>query len=83
MSYLQTLLGNVTILEGIATALSIIAVWFISKPRYIGQQIMFVAQIFWLLHSLDKASPGLVIQSIVLLIFSVRALISWRKNKIT
>jgi hypothetical protein len=82
MTYIQELWGNMALLEVMATVLTIVAVWFISKPRYIGQVIMLAAQIFWLAHSLNKASLGLIIQSVVLLLFSIRALISWRKNKI-
>ena len=83
MQYVKMLLDNTTMLELLAMVTTIVAVWFISKPKYVGQVLMFIAQILWLAHSLDKAQPGLILQSVILLLFSIRALISWRKNKIT
>lgn len=82
MPYIQTALGNLDLLEGTATIVTIIAVWFISKPKYIGQQLMLIAQLLWFGHSINKASLGLAIQSTVLLLFSVMALIHWRKKGI-
>lgn len=70
------------ILSYIATALVLVGVYYISKPRLVGQYIMLAADLTWLTYSLLTKQWALSLQSIVLLCICISAIYNWRKKGI-
>ena len=78
LSYIQ----NLTISEAIASTLGIVGVWYISIPKFRGQIFMLFAQLAWLSHSWFVKSPGLMLQSAILLVLNIKAIYCWYNKKI-
>ena len=72
----------ITIMEIIATALVITGVWMIGTPNIKGQWLMLVAQVIWAMYALITKQYFFTTQSVVLVIFNIRALRRWKKEKI-
>lgn len=72
----------ITFLSYLATALVLLAVYFISKPRLRGQYLIVCANVTWLIYSLFAGQYALTVQSLVLLVIGLSAIRNWRRNKI-
>jgi len=70
-----------TALEIISTALALAAVWRIGKLDLRGQYLMLVAQLGWGLFALLGKHWGLLAQSVVLLLLTVKAIKHWRAEQ--
>jgi hypothetical protein len=68
----------VTAIEIISTALALVAVWRIGKLDLRGQYLMLVAQLGWGVFALMGQHWGLLAQSLVLLVLTVKAIKHWR-----
>lgn len=68
------------ILSYIATALVLIGVYLISRPRIEGQYVMLLADVTWLAYAIITKQWPLALQSIVLLTFAISAIRNWRKK---
>jgi hypothetical protein len=69
-------------LSYLATALVLLAVYFISKPMLRGQYLIVGADVTWLTNSLLTQQYALSIQSIFLLIIGLSAIKNWSAKKI-
>jgi len=74
----------VTIVEIIATILTLIGIPLISIPRVIGMWILVVSTIFWIIFCCLNFNNhlGLLIQSIYVLCFDIIAIYNWKKKGI-
>lgn len=70
------------VLSYIATALVLLAVYFISKPKLRGQYFILAADITWLTYAIITQQWALGIQSVVLLCIGISAVRNWRREKI-
>lgn len=70
------------ILSYIATALVLLGVYFISKPRLLGQYVMLFADLTWLTYALLTNQFALAIQSVVLLCICLSAIKNWKRQGI-
>lgn len=66
------------ILSYLATAFVLLGVYYISKPRLLGQYIMLAADFTWLTYSLLTKQWALAIQSVVLLCICLSAIKNWK-----
>lgn len=69
-----------TVMEMLATLFVLIGVWLIGNPHILGIWLMFIAQVIWLIYSLMTDQYFLAVQSAVLFVFNVRALVNWMKK---
>lgn len=67
-----------TALEYLSTALALVAVWRIGKLDLHGQQLMLVAQVSWAAYAAYTKQWGLLAQSLVLIVLTVKAIRHWR-----
>lgn len=67
-------------LSYLATALVLIGVYLISRPRIEGQYVMLAADITWLTYAVITGQWALAVQSIVLLTLAISAIRNWRKK---
>ncbi len=70
-------------LQIFGTTLVIFGVYYITIPKIKGQYLMSFAQIVWFSYAMFANTPALAVQSIILFIFSLKAIKSWRKKNIT
>lgn len=68
----------ITYLSYIATALVLLAVYYISKPKLRGQYLILAADISWFIYSGLTEQWGLFIQSFVLMCIAVSAIKNWK-----
>lgn len=64
----------------LATALVLLGVYQISRPRLKGQYIMIVADALWVTYSMFTKQWALAAQSAALLYISYTAIAKWRKE---
>lgn len=69
-------------LSYLATALVLIGVYLISRPRLSGQYVMLAADLTWLTYSVLTEQYALTLQSIVLVSFAISAIKNWKKEGI-
>ena len=69
-------------LSYIATALVLLSVYFISKPKLRGQYLIVCADCTWLIYSLLTKQYAITVQSVILLMIGLSAIRNWRKNNI-
>lgn len=69
-------------LSYLATALVLLGVYFISKPKIRGQWIMLLANIVWLTYAGLTGQWGLITQSVVLFYLASSSIINWKKKGI-
>lgn len=70
-------------LSYLATALVLLAVYYISKPKLRGQYLIGAADLTWLTYALWTHQYALAIQSVVLLVICFTAIKNWRKENIS
>lgn len=70
-----------TALEYLSTALALVAVWRIGKLDLRGQQLMLVAQVCWAAYAALTRQWGLLGQSLVLIVLTLKAIRHWRKDR--
>lgn len=73
---------SLSILSYVATALVLLSVYYISKPRLRGQYLILMADMCWLVYSLSIHSYGLAVQSVALMCISISAIRNWSRQKI-
>lgn len=66
-----------------ASALVLLAVYYISKPKLRGQYFIVIADVTWFIYSLSTKQYALALQSMVLLIIGMTAIYNWRKKNIS
>ena len=69
-------------LSYLATALVLIGVYYISRPKLRGQYIMLAADGVWLTYALLTEQYALAIQSVILFSISLSAIPNWKKEGI-
>ncbi|KAF0234104.1 MAG: hypothetical protein FD177_1016 [Desulfovibrionaceae bacterium] len=69
--------GFTQCIEYTATAMVLVGVWFIGSQNILGQWLMLAAQVCWMVVSISRDVMALTIQSVVLAILTVRAIIEW------
>ncbi len=69
-------------LSYLATALVLLAVYFISKPKLRGQYLILAADATWFTYAIFTGQYALAIQSVILFTIGISAVKNWRKNKI-
>lgn len=69
-------------LSYLATALVLLAVYYISKPKLRGQYLIIAADITWLTYSICTKQWALALQSLVLLTIGLSAVNNWTKQNI-
>jgi len=67
-------------LEYLGTAIVLVAVWLIGGLSIRGQWLMLAAQGVWLAVACMRGMWGLAAQSVVLSVFTVRAIVGWRRS---
>lgn len=70
------------LLSYLATALVLLAVYFISKPKLRGQYLIVSADITWLIYSVLTEQWALSVQSAILLIIGLTAIRNWKNKNI-
>lgn len=69
-------------LSYLATALVLLAVYYISKPKLRGQYLIITADITWLVYAISTQQYALGIQSLVLLCIGITAVRNWKQKGI-
>lgn len=69
-------------LSYLATALVLLAVYYISKPKLRGQYLIVAADITWLTYALLTNQYALAIQSTALLCIGLTAIRNWKSQGI-
>ena len=69
-------------LSYIATALVLLAVYYISKPKLRGQYFILCADATWFIYAASTEQYALMAQSLVLFIIGVSAVKNWRAKNI-
>lgn len=64
-------------LEVKATLLVLVAVWLIGSQDVMGQWVMLAAQACWACVAMAKGMNALLVQSVILGVLTVRAIIEW------
>lgn len=69
-------------LSYLATALVLLAVYYISKPKLRGQYLIIAADIVWFTYAIYTKQYALALQSTVLFIIGVTAVRNWKAQGI-
>jgi len=69
-----------SILEWVAPALVLAAVWLIGSINVRGQWLMLAAQVVWLAVAVMQSMWGLAAQSAALMALTGRAIVAWRRD---
>ena len=67
-------------LEYLASALTLISIWLVSKKKYSGWVISLISCLLWGYISNLKNLDGLFVVQLGIGFISIKSLISWRKN---
>lgn len=66
-----------------ATALVLLGVYYVSKPKLRGQYMLLGADASWLTYALLTKQYALATQSIILFVISFTAISNWKDKGIT
>ena len=70
------------VIEITATILTIVRVMLSSIPKRISLWILGIGQVLWIFFAISKEQNFFLIQCIILLIFDIYGLYSWKKKGI-
>jgi hypothetical protein len=69
-------------LSYLATALVLLAVYYISKPKLRGQYLILAADTTWFIYAIYTKQYALALQSAILFVIGVSAVQNWKKTGI-
>ena len=68
------------VVEYVAVALVVLGVWHIGRMNILGQYLMAASQILWVVVGIASGLRGLILQSLVLFVLTLRAVYLWKKR---